>query len=363
MPIKLRLEAVKRKSAWTLRAGAYVLGACAVLTPMTSMELLAQESTATPTAVPSVAQPATPATEQPATEQPATEQPAAKPKEEPSVKADDVPAAASLESIEVRNGILKTLESTTIAAQASGIITTISVKEGHTVKSGQELGRIRDDAVRLQIDRAKAAMEVAKRKKDDDIDERLANKSHAVAMNEYQRAVAANQRVRDTYPLNEIDRLKLVADRSQLEIERAKHLRSMSALEAAITETEYRQALEQQERHKLVSLVPGIVVSIEKHVGEWVEPGTALLKVERIDRLRVEGFVSAAESMRNLMGQKATVSLSSTQGTTEVKGKVVFVSPSVDPILATARVFIEVENDQNKLRPGLGVRATIHMKP
>ena len=277
--------------------------------------------------------------------------------------AKDDTAETSETALEVRNAILKTFESTSIAAQTAGIIVSIDVKEGHTVKTGQELGRIRDDAVRLQVNRAKAAMELAKRKKNDDIDERLAKKSQAVAMNEYQRAVVANQRVRDTYPLNEIDRLKLVADRSQLEVERASHLRSIAALEAGISETEYEQALEQQERHRFISLVPGIVVSIEKHVGEWVEPGTPLLKIERIDRLRVEGFVSAMDSMRDLTGQTATVSLASGQGTFQVKGKVVFVSPSVDPILATARVFIEVENEKFKLRPGLGVRATIHLQP
>ncbi len=41
---------------------------------------------------------------------------------------------------------------------------------------GQDLGRIRDSGVKLQVERAKATMEVAQRKKVDDIDERLAKK-------------------------------------------------------------------------------------------------------------------------------------------------------------------------------------------
>ncbi|MCC6511167.1 MAG: efflux RND transporter periplasmic adaptor subunit [Pirellulaceae bacterium] len=282
----------------------------------------------------------------------------------PDEKSDGTPAApANVELLQVNNAILKTIESTTIAAQASGIIDSILVKEGHRVKVGQELGRIRDAGVRLQVERAKAAMDVAKRKQQDDIDERLAKKSKAVAENEYQRAVAANARVSDTYPVNEIDRLKLVADRSGLEVERATYLRSMASLEAVIAETEYRQALEVQERHRLVCPVAGIVVSIEKHVGEWVEPGVALLKIERMDRLRVEGFVSAADSMQNLAGRPASVEFSSAAGTVQAKGTVVFVSPSIDPIASTARVFIEIANADNQFRPGLGVRATIHLQP
>ncbi len=100
----------------------------------------------------------------------------------------------------------------------------------------------------------------------------------------------SNQRVRDTYPLNEIDRLKLVADRSQLEVER-------TPPGYAIWQTGsccFRNRIPTSPRAARTPSVgfarQGVVVSLDKHVGEWVEPGTPILKIEQIDRLRVEGF-------------------------------------------------------------------------
>ncbi len=40
-------------------------------------------------------------------------------------------------------------------------------------------------------------------------------------------------------------------------------------------------------------------------------------------------------------------------------GKVVFVSPDANPVNSLVRVYIEVENPERKLRPGLQVRAEI----
>ncbi len=41
--------------------------------------------------------------------------------------------------------------------------------------------------------------------------------------------------------------------------------------------------------------------------------------------------------MQELVGKTASVMFSSTKGTAQTQGKVVFVSPSVDPILNTVR--------------------------
>lgn len=263
----------------------------------------------------------------------------------------------------VENAMLKSMDTTTVASQIAGIVNSVTVKEGHVVKVGQELGRIRDTAVKLQIERAKAAVNVAKSKEKNDIDERLAQKNQAVAENEYQRAVKANQMVRDTYPLNEIDRLKLVSDRAKLETERAVFLRTMASLDSTIAETELRQALELLDRHRVLSPTIGIVVSIEKHAGEWVEPGSELMKIERIDQLRIEGFVKADDASMDLLERTAQVRLTQRTGTIESTGKVSFVSPSVSPIDGTVRIYVDIDNKEGKFRPGLHVDTTILLEP
>ena len=73
-------------------------------------------------------------------------------------------AADPTAEIVVSNAILKTIESTVIPSQVAGIISGLSAKEGMTVSEGQVLGKIRDDAIRLELARLKTAIVVAKKK-------------------------------------------------------------------------------------------------------------------------------------------------------------------------------------------------------
>jgi len=278
-----------------------------------------------------------------------------------TASADDVPNLTR--AIPVSNAVLKTIESTTVASQVSGIISTFAAKEGMTVTQGQPLGKVRDEALRLELARLKTATEIAKKKHASDIDKRLAVKSQAVAENEYQRAIQANARVRDTYPLNEIDRLKLISDRAKLEVERTNYLTEMAALDIAQTEHEYRKSYEVYSRHQITAPVSGVITSVEKKVGEWVEPGTDLLRIVRLDRLRIEGFINAEQTATSLVGRDAHVTVVIGDTTHETSGKVVFISPDVNSINSLVRVYLEIDNSQNQLRPGLQVKANILESP
>jgi len=271
--------------------------------------------------------------------------------------------AAPSTPIPVENALLKTMESTTVAAQVSGILSALPIKEGSLITVGQEIGKVRDTAVRLQVERAKTALDIAKKKQTNDIDERLAEKSEAVSLNEYLRAVEANKRVKDTYPLNEIDRLKLVADRAKLEVERAVYNQNMAALDVNLAEIEYSQAQELLDRHRILAPTPGIVVSLEKRLGEWVEPGSPLLKLVRTDRLRIEGFINAQVAIPELMGRSATVMVEREQARQSLKGQVTFISPDANPVNSQVRIFLEVDNQTGDLRPGLRVQASIDPAP
>lgn len=275
------------------------------------------------------------------------------------MRAEDRPSLAS-KGVHVEGAILKTIESTTLSARVSGVIERLEISEGHTVTAGQVLGKLDDEAIRLKLAQLRTQLDVAKRKLANDIDERLAMKSQQVAENEYQRALSANELVSNTYPINEIDRLRLVAERSRLEVERAAYGRELAALDVTLAEHEFRQADELQRRHIIVAPAPGVIVSVEKRAGEWIEPGAEILRIVRIDRLRVEGFIPAALAASDLVGRTAKIqTIDADEALHHVTGKVVFVSPDVNPVNAQVRVFIEIDNSQARLRPGSRVAATI----
>ena len=258
---------------------------------------------------------------------------------------------ANKPSIAVESAMLKTIESTALASQVAGMVQVMDVREGKKVKKGDELGRIRDVAVRLQMEKAKLSVELSKKKQTNDIDQKLAAKNCAVAENEYHRAIEANMKVSNVYPINEIDRLKLLFDRTTLESERAAHLRSVAEMESSIAELEYRQSLELLQRHQILSPCDGVVTSVEKRVGEWVDPGSVLLTIVQIDRLRIEGFINATEALPQLIGSKATVRVEHSQ--LERQAELVFISPDANPVNSQVRVFLEIDNTDGLLRPGI----------
>lgn len=275
------------------------------------------------------------------------------------MRAEDQPNAVPA-GVHVEGAILKTIESTTLSARVSGVIERLEISEGRTVTAGQVVGKLDDEAIRLELAQLRTQLDVAKRKLANDIDERLAMKSQQVAENEYQRALSANELVSNTYPINEIDRLRLVAERMKLEVERAAYVRELAALDVTLAEHEFRQADELQRRHIIVAPAPGVIVSVDKRAGEWIEPGAEILRIVRIDRLRVEGFIPASRAAPDIVGRTAKVqTIGADEALRQVTGKVVFVSPDVNPVNAQVRVFIEIDNGQARLRPGARVAATI----
>lgn len=288
-------------------------------------------------------------------DQVATKEPATK-ETSPAGAGSDSPLA----TVVVEGAILKTIESTAVASQVAGVLQNLHIKEGSRVNQGEEIARIRDVTIRLQLERSQTAVEVAKKKQDNDIDLQIAQKGSAVATNEYQRAVDANTRVNNVYTPNEIDRLKLILDRSILEMQRAEYLREVARLETTLAEAEVKQNQELLLRHRVIAPCAGMVVAVEKRVGEWVEPGTVIARIVEIDRLRVEGFLNAADADPRWIGTKAIVRVDFAGSTLETEGELVFISPDANPVSGQVRVFIEVENQEQKLRPGL--RPTVYLK-
>lgn len=261
----------------------------------------------------------------------------------------------------VESPILKSIDSTTIAAPVAGIIQSVRIKEGMRVKAGEELAKIKDTAIRILAEKAKVSVEKAKKQLDSDIDLRLATKSMEVAKNEFERAVEANAKVADVYPRNEIDRLRLVMDRSILEMERTRLTTDLLQMELRIAEWEYKQHLEQSYRHSITSPCDGIILSVEKRPGEWIELGGGMAEVIEIDKLRIEGFLQAESIHQDMIGTKALVVVESPVRA-EAEAELVFVSPEVNPLNSQVRVFLEVDNQSGKLRPGMRPKVTLLKK-
>ena len=271
-------------------------------------------------------------------------------------------SASESTQIQVENAFLKTVKSTTVSARVPGIIDTLDIEEGKAIEQGQELGRLLDSSIRLQIIRAEVAVEKARLQTENDIDRRLAEKRSAVAINELERAVSSNSKIPNTYPAKEIDRLQLVADSTILEIERAQYERDIHAQELRAAEVELDQARDLLEKHRIIAPVDGVVIAVDKSRGEWTEPGSSLFQILQTKTLRIEGFVNSAQAGVGLQGKSATISIDLEGEKHSVPGTVTFVSPETNPVNGQVRVFLEIENPDNQFRSGVRVDAVIDLQ-
>jgi macrolide-specific efflux system membrane fusion protein len=241
-----------------------------------------------------------------------------------------------------------------LAARESGPIVSLPIIEGQLVSEGELVAQIDDVEPKLQWKKAREEAQVARSLAENDVKVRFAKKSREVAEAELRRAKESVERFAKSVSETELDRLKLAAERTLLEVEQAEHDQQIARQNQKLKETEAEIAAAGVERRKMSSPINGVVVEINRHRGEWVQPGDMVARLIRIDRVRAEGFVSANRVAKDLLGALAelTVDLPG-HPVTKFAGRISFVSPEVNPINGEVRVWAEFENRDLLLRPGL----------
>jgi macrolide-specific efflux system membrane fusion protein len=265
-------------------------------------------------------------------------------------------------TIEVDSVLVTLIEQVAVPAREGGVIKRIEVREGDLVDEDAFLARIDDDEALLTAERARIEVEIARKQAENDIKVRFAKKSAEVAAAELKRSREAVERYSKSVSDTEIDRLRLSAERAVLEIEQSQHDLDTNKLLTALKESEHRLAVHNVERRKILSPIAGVVVEINRHRGEWVEAGETVMRILRVDRLRAEGFVDSKVVSSDLAGRLVTLHVDLPgKPKSEFQGKLVFVSPEVNPVNGQVRVWAEIENRGLLLRPGLQGSLSIHV--
>jgi multidrug efflux pump subunit AcrA (membrane-fusion protein) len=277
--------------------------------------------------------------------------------------ADDATRTQRPEVISIESVVVTISEQVSVPAADAGMIAEVLVKPGDLVAEGDLIARLRDDDVRLLVDRTRINAEIAAKESSSDLDSRYAAKTTEVARTELARSIESNAKYAKTVSNSELDRQRLLVDQGELETQRAEHQQQIAGLTHQIRDNEHRSALDQLALRKMTAPLKGMVVEVRSGRGEWVQPGDAVARIIRLDRLRVEGFLSFRLGVRKLVGRAAEVTAQSDDGEIMVlPGKVVFVSPEIDPLNDQVRVWIDIENDDLKLWPGMIASVKVMMQ-
>jgi RND family efflux transporter MFP subunit len=276
----------------------------------------------------------------------------------PFVRAADPASAAA--TIEVQSVMLRLISEAAVPAQEAGVITSVAVREGQHVKQGELLAQVDDQVAVMAAKSAKLAFDAAHDKAANDVEIRYAKKAADVAEAELARSNESIEHFAKSVSQSQLDVEKLTLDKSRLEAEQAEHEHQIATMEMNSKENEWAAAKVQVGRRKIVAPFDGVVVQVYVRLGEWVEPGQKALRIVGVDHLKAEGFLSAQDARPGLAGAPArlTVDLPGQPGAT-FDGKIVFVSPEIDPITGQVRVWAEIDNHDGRLRPGQSVKMTL----
>ena len=266
------------------------------------------------------------------------------------------------QEVQLDSAVTQILEAVDTPAQRSGVLESVTVREGQTVKKGEQLGKILDDGTRLKYERARYEYAMAQQLSKDKTLVKYASKSLEVSRAELSRSEKANQSVDLAVSDTELDHLRLVVSKSELEVEKSLIDFEVAKLNERLREVDLKESKFELSKHQLLSPIEGQVSVVNTRAGEWIEAGQTVFRIVRIDRLRVEGWVSVEQAVQIQTGQAAEVTIEiPNRDAIKKLGKVAFVSLEANPVDRKIRVWVEVDNQDQSLRPGL--RAEVVIKP
>jgi len=212
-------------------------------------------------------------------------------------------------------GTLLADESVDIAAETAGRVKEILFKDGQTVESGAILFKFDDDLIRAAYDEASSRLVLAEAnfKRNETL-----RKSGNVAQSTFDAALTEFQLMRTAVKLAEVKLEKLI----------------------------------------IRAPFPGTLGFRLVSVGAYVDAGSQLVHLDKIDRLKVSFAVPELDLVRLSVGQQVAVTADAVPGETFV-ATITAIDPTVDANGRALKVRADLDNSAGKLRPGLLIRVTV----
>jgi RND family efflux transporter MFP subunit len=273
--------------------------------------------------------------------------------------AGAVKPAAGSPAIQVESVVLRLMEEAEVPAQEAGVVTAVAVREGQRVKQSELLAQLDDQVPRLAADAAKAKYDITHEKATNDVQIRYAQKALEVSEAELRRSTESIEKFAKSVSQSQLDVERLTVQKNRLEAEQANHEQAIAVLDMKAQENELNAARAQIARRRIVAPFDGVIVQIYLRKGEWAEPGQKALRIVNTDRLKAEGFIRADDAARIAVGKPVELVVELGTKPQTFVGRVAFVSPEVDPITGQVRMWAEIENREERLRPGQAAKMRV----
>ena len=232
-----------------------------------------------------------------------------------------------------------------VGSQSIGVLERLMVERGDQVVSGQVLARLS-----AQVE--KASVSVAEARSEADAEVRQAIAAAELAQRKLQRA-------RDLLKQEFVS--DQAVDQADAEYRVAEQRVSQARESQKVSQREYRLSAAQLGQRDVRSPFDGIVIERYRTEGERIER-EPVVRVARIDPLRVEAIVPASQFGSIAAGQVATVRTDLPNFST-LSAKVVLVDRVIDPASNSFRVRLTLPNPENRIPSGLRCRVDFATSP
>jgi len=237
-----------------------------------------------------------------------------------------------------------------VGTERAGVLQSVDVRIGDTVKQGQILATLRDEV-------AQFALKVRAKEASDDIELRFAQKVGELARLEYVKALELNKEIPNAHSELKLRSLRLAADRGLLQIEQSEHRRELAQLR-------YAEARVLLKSYIIRAPFDGIVKRVHKFHGEAVREGDTVVEIASYQRLRIEADCELRDAVQVERGHPVQIEIDLPgvdlpARRTRFSGRIVFVDFEVQDVSQKVQVWADVENHNNLLRAGLS--ATMHV--
>ena len=250
-----------------------------------------------------------------------------------------------------------------IKAEVAGIVKAIHVREGQLVRGGQLLLELDDRPYQLDLESLEA--------------DRLRYLSELLLERQFSSSETSSSAPKEK--LNKVEkeynRMRQLFQKgmiSKAEFERISHQYEMALIEAGEKKEEIRAAVKgltqaevrvkkarlDLEKTKIKAPFSGIIWGINVAQGQSINAGTELFSLVDVGQVKVMAKVLESEVEKVKVGREATLVFSAYPGK-KFKGKVVAISPVIDPEERTCSVVISVANPKGEIKPGMHAEVEI----
>jgi RND family efflux transporter MFP subunit len=215
-------------------------------------------------------------------------------------------------------GITEPICDVTLSASVPGIVSAWKFKEGDFVKDGQAI---------IELDKRLEELEAERRK--------LARDNHKSDWEALQTLFKKNS-------------ISVKKD----ELEKAE-------TEYKIAAAEFEMAAEQLRKRSISAPCSGYIAEITRKVGEACQPYQPLIRVVDTRQCYFVSNVEARAAAPLKPGQIVTLEIESVPVALKLQGKIIFLSPVIDPASGLQKVRVLFDNADSRVRPGVAGKLLI----